>query len=127
MGTNWLLSFSLLHVYLFLSTWCFWSAAEGQRPRNYLSCCCCSCFSLPHLLIYHSLFFLIYFISISLSISSFYTSSLCLYPFCLSLSISFSIIISFEHLPLPYRCQIVIDLSITILFFDWDHIKRMLK
>ena len=26
---------------------CFLSAAIGQRPRNYLSCCCCSCCPSP--------------------------------------------------------------------------------
>ena len=82
-------------LYLFLSTWCFWSAAEGQRPRNYLSCCCCSCFSLPHLLIYHSLYFLsTLFPSPSQSLP--FTPLLCVFTLsvslCLFLSVSSSLL-----------------------------------
>ena len=44
-------------VHPFLSTYhSFLSAAEGQRPRNYLSCCSCSCFCLDYVRL-HTLYF----------------------------------------------------------------------
>ena len=69
----------------------FLSAAEGQRPRNYLSCCSCSCFCLDYVRL-HTLYFylrlgtwrVIFFFNI---ITLFMTLFLSFYCECYSLNL----------------------------------------
>ena len=79
-------------VHPFLSTYhSFLSAAEGQRPRNYLSCCSCSCFCLDYVRL-HTLYFylrlgtwrVIFFFNI---ITLFMTLFLSFYCECYSLNL----------------------------------------